>query len=454
MHNQIGKQWLISLLFIAFTVGSVALIEVLHQNQRVFLTHQAQDKAKEELSVIRSDLEAKIAADIYVASSLSSLIVINASSVYRDWEEASKKILLKGRHLKIIGLAQNDIINFIYPFVGNERALGLNYRDIPEQYRSVVKAREVEEIFIAGPVDLVQGGRGLIARVPVFSDPPTNEHYWGVMSAVIDFDSLFQDVGIEAFDHKYRFGIRGLDSSGESGAVFYGDESVFDNAFAAERVHFPYGSWYIAVAENENSLQYLPWVRIQSVRLIGYPLIILLMTAFITIYSLYTSARQRSLHDELTKLPNRRYFMYTLEHYFSSAQRSEGKEMFALVNIDLDKFKLINDTYGHIAGDQVLIACAERIKSALRSSDLVARMGGDEFLILLPRMMNEADVMRIDVALKKAICSTPVIYDGSLIYLKASVGHVLYSREFENTDVLLKTADERMYAHKQDLLKS
>ncbi|CAH8193637.1 hypothetical protein VAE308_1150375 [Vibrio aestuarianus] len=77
------------------------------------------------------------------------------------------------------GLAPNDIIQFIYPFKGNQKAIGLDYRTIPSQWSSIVKAKEIKDIFIAGPFDLVQGGRGLIARIPIFTDPPLNEKYWG-----------------------------------------------------------------------------------------------------------------------------------------------------------------------------------------------------------------------------------------------------------------------------------
>lgn len=80
------------------------------------------------------------------------------------------------------------------------------------------------------------------------------------------------------------------------------------------------------------------------------------------------------MHDELTMLPNRRYFMYSLKMAFRDA-KSSGSERFAVMNIDLDGFKSINDTYGHAAGDKVLVEVSKRIRAVLRSSDIVARMG-------------------------------------------------------------------------------
>lgn len=82
----------------------------------------------------------------------------------------------------------------------------------------------------------------------------------------------------------------------------------------------------------------------------------------------------------------------------------------------------------------------------------MARIGGDEFLVLLPRVMNASDVRRIEVTVQKSLSSTPIIYEGALIYIKVSIGSVLYSDEFATMDEMLKFADDRMYDQKQGLL--
>ncbi|MFM2587879.1 diguanylate cyclase domain-containing protein [Vibrio sp. TBV020] len=444
-----GKHYYVSALFLTVFIFSIGLIESLDRSQKSFLRDSLLARAKEELSIVRSELEAAIVSDIYVSNSLSALVAANPEFEFSGWDLIASSILRKSRHVQVIGLAPDDVIEFIYPLEGNEKAIGLDYRTIPSQWRTVKKAQKIQEIFISGPVNLVQGGRGLIARVPIFSDPPYNTAYWGVCSVIISLDSLFSDAGIAAFEHKYRIAMRGIDSSGIDGEVFYGLQKTFDNAFVVEAVHFPYGSWAIAAAVEGDLLANSPWYRVHAVRMLGYPMLAVLIIAFVATYRLYTQANRRSLHDELTHLPNRRYFMYTLSEHFDAALRSDHKDRFAILNIDLDKFKHINDTYGHGAGDKVLIATAERLKSVLRSSDLVARMGGDEFLILLPRIDRVEDVDVINIELQKAVCHTPVIFEQNLITISVSVGFALYKPELKDVDDMLRLADIRMYEEKR-----
>ena len=121
------------------------------------------------------------------------------------------------------------------------------------------------------------------------------------------------------------------------------------------------------------------------------------------------------------------------------------------MNIDLDGFKAINDTYGHAAGDKVLVECAKRVKGKLRTSDIVARIGGDEFLVLLPRIIDEQHVASITKKLQVAICETPVACEAHSIYLRISVGWVIYNDSYSDVDGLLKAADEKMYDQKRQI---
>ncbi len=159
------------------------------------------------------------------------------------------------------------------------------------------------------------------------------------------------------------------------------------------------------------------------------------------------------MHDELTMLPNRRYFMYSAKQARSKLYKSRKQRplLKIMINLDLDGFKVVNDTYGHAAGDKVLIECAKRIKNKLRTSDIVARIGGDEFLVLLPRIIDRQHVASITNKLQCAIYDTPIVYESHSIDIRISVGWVIYNNSYHDVDGLLKAADERMYQQKRQI---
>ncbi|MBY7730354.1 diguanylate cyclase [Vibrio bathopelagicus] len=450
MPSRSSKQWPAKLLSLLLFLVVVTAIEVFHAKQLTFLKNESYSEAKKQLSIIRSRIEAAIVSDMYILNNFSTLVTINPDGDQKGWDQIAQNIIRDGFHIRLIGLAENDVLNFVYPMEGNEQILGIDYRDYPNQWESVEIARNIGNTFIAGPFELFQGGQALITRTPIFRDPPFNQDYWGVSSAVIDLNALLEDVGVGKIENKYELAIRGANSSGKEGPIFHGEQHVFTNAFATEQVNFPYGGWYLALSGNEHVLMDVPWYRVHGVRLVGYTLMLILASAYIITYRLYRIADSRSMHDELTMLPNRRYFMYSLKQAFKTVQKQKTKT-FAVVNLDLDGFKVVNDTYGHAAGDKVLIECAKRIKNKLRTSDIVARIGGDEFLVLLPRIIDEQHVASITNKLQCAICDTPIVYESHSIDIRISVGWVIYNNSYHDVDGLLKAADERMYQQKRQI---
>ncbi|GLT18764.1 sensor domain-containing diguanylate cyclase [Vibrio zhanjiangensis] len=449
MRERFGSRWAALLIALLLSGVGIGLVEFIDRSQKAFMHNRMLLRAKEELSIIRSELEIAIFNDIFVANGLVALIASKPNFDFSGWELFASSVIRKTHHVELITLAPDDVVKYVYPYEENEHLLDLDYRTLPDQWRTVNQARDIHEILIAGPVNSVHGRRVLIAQVPLFSDPIYYRDYWGVCSLVISLENLFSDVGVESYARKYYLAMRGVDGSGEEGDIFYGTKSTFDDAFATESVKFPYGTWLIAAATKHDLLEFGIWYRVHAARLLGYPLIVLLMLAYGAIYYLYHTANQRALHDSLTSLPNRRYFMYTLERHFGLIAASAKAQSFAILNVDLDKFKWINDTYGHAAGDKVLIAVAKRIKAVLRSCDVVARVGGDEFLVLLTRVKSKEDVDTINNQLQKAICQYPVMYEKNEISIYVSIGVAIYDGQFKEVDEMLKVADENMYDDKR-----
>lgn len=158
-------------------------------------------------------------------------------------------------------------------------------------------------------------------------------------------------------------------------------------------------------------------------------------------------SRYLAFHDLITGLPNRALFNDRLEHTLAQAQRHAWS--LAVLFIDLDKFKGINDTYGHAAGDQVLQTVGKRLQACVRAEDTVSRIGGDEFLCLLMEVNEEADVANIAGSMIRKISEQLFINDTKIL-IKPSIGIAIYPRDGTSAEALLENADAAMYKAKRD----
>lgn len=151
-------------------------------------------------------------------------------------------------------------------------------------------------------------------------------------------------------------------------------------------------------------------------------------------------------HDPLTGLLNRGQFQNRLSQALSLAQRNNNK--LALMFLDLDRFKLVNDTLGHTIGDILLQEVGDRLKSSVRSHDVLARQGGDEFIVLLNNINHIDDVARIAQKTIDAL-TQPFTIEGNDIVITASIGISVYPEDGENSQILLMNADTAMYLAKE-----
>jgi diguanylate cyclase (GGDEF)-like protein/PAS domain S-box-containing protein len=151
-------------------------------------------------------------------------------------------------------------------------------------------------------------------------------------------------------------------------------------------------------------------------------------------------------YDTLTGLPNRTLFQSQLKHTMEIAKYK--KEKFALMFLDVDRFKYINDSMGHTAGDLLLKKIAGRLGNCIGKEDILARLGGDEFTIILPRFKEENQVIEIANNILKELGQHPIIIDGKKLFTTASIGIAFYPADGENTLSIVKNADTAMYKAK------
>lgn len=152
-------------------------------------------------------------------------------------------------------------------------------------------------------------------------------------------------------------------------------------------------------------------------------------------------------HDQLTSLPNRHLLNDRIEQAIHQARRTENKA--AILFIDLDRFKIINDSLGHSVGDAVISAVAARFSESLREGDTIARLGGDEFVVVLGGLEREDSIVSVTRKLLDSIAQ-PIVVNTHEFFIKASIGIAVYPLDGNNLNALLKNADTAMYQAKQE----
>ncbi len=211
--------------------------------------HHASLRADTEtrLMEVRDRLESNLNGDVHLVRGLISVIAADPGLDQSRFERAARPLFAGRSQLRNIAAAPNMVIRLMHPLEGNERAIGLDYRTNPVQFAAAERARLTGQIVLAGPLTLVQGGVGLIARLPVQVESPGEApRFWGLVSAVIDVEKLYENSGLRRPDLGIALAIRGRDGLGPAGEVFFGDPALFAGEAAITTVQLPHGAWQLA----------------------------------------------------------------------------------------------------------------------------------------------------------------------------------------------------------------
>ena len=574
------------------------------QNQAVFEQRIRADVLK-EMSVIRAKLEGNISGNVQLVRGLVAVIATEPQMSQERFSALAVKLFSEHSQLRNVAGAPDLVVRLMHPLEGNEKAIGLDYRTNAAQRDATLRAHQTGQMVLAGPVDLVQGGRGFIGRFPVFVGAARYQQFWGIVSAVVDEQQLYADSGLSDPEMKIEVAISGFDGRGSEGAQFYGDPAVLASHPVTASVILPHGEWIISampkggwpavapdtwaigggfvllalllsapiffagrlIEERQRNLAVLK-SREAELRRLSRRLGLALETSEVgvfeldletrdllwddrvnTIYGLPRDGGQRgfedwrnalhpedvrraeeeyrlacevtgqyhseyriitpaglvrnvraigtvykdpdstpkmvglnwdvsadvalnenlkranrlsearnselevakaaiehnALHDSLTGLPNRRYLDDVLKARAEHAARNGGT--LALLHIDLDRFKQINDTLGHAAGDAMLVHTAYTLSANCGPGDFVARIGGDEFVVVSSAKDGEAALAALADRLI-ARMRLPLLYEGHECRSGISVGIAYEEGSNPDPNRILINADIALYRAK------
>lgn len=230
------------------------------------LAQQSRSRTLDQLSIIRGNIESALNARVFLGRGLVAYTSTHPGITVPEFRLFAAALVRQQSGIRSIQLAKGSIVSHIYPLKGNEAALGLKLLEIPAQRDAVQRAIQSRKTVVAGPVDLVQGGKAFVSRTPVFlpsaRGKPDSGTYWGLATIVIDMAPLFEEAGLSQDLFTLRYALRGRDGTGANGGTFWGDPELFEMGSVRLDITLPNGSWQIAAMPGKKwAKQGSSWLR-------------------------------------------------------------------------------------------------------------------------------------------------------------------------------------------------
>lgn len=391
-------------------------------------------------STFQYELTSLLDYQVMLMNGIISLIQFNAMDLGDEEIYAYiDSIVPKGQKMiRSIGILEDTTIRWSYPYVDGQGTVGIDLAYVSGQSRGVLLVKEDKVNFFQGPVKLIQGGEGYIIRLPILHEDGA---YWGQLSLVIDREEYVRQINTIAKKNEIRVHIVSQDDR----KVVYQDEEILEKKpLRFELITDRMDLDVYVVPQNG-------WQE-HSLSLLGGFVISLLISIAIGVgiwYNLQATQKLEKManRDFLTGMYNRHFFDEYIGIVVGEARRS--REDIGFVLIDLNNFKEINDTYGHLIGDEVLKKTAQVLDEHCRSKDVVFRIGGDEFLIVLPNISSprvvKEFIKRIEVSFQDAFA-----FGQYSIQISPAIGFGTYPEDGVDVDSVTRAADERMYTNKSE----
>ncbi len=361
---------------------------------------------------------------------LGEEIVIHNGELIKENIDSLSEILYTESTL-CLQLAPDGVVSYVYPNAVETDFIGIDILAVERSSTDAIKSIETRENGVSGPYTLTNGTKGVVVRSPIFVE----DEFWGFSVVILDADKLFMETGISDLDqlgYEYRI------FSNYQGEQIVAAESVGFDENLNEKIMLDVDGteWKVEMHRADYYWEISSNTAIWA--------IFITMSNLLTCTIIYmleksrTGLKTEAITDKLTGAYNRNGL---------SSFIPKGNKGFGIIYIDLNKFKPVNDTYGHDMGDKLLIAYVKRLKASLKENTTISRVGGDEFLLLLPELTNKEDMQKVIERIRN-LSEDTFLLEEKEINISASIG---YSTSDESDDFtkLTEIADKRMFEDKK-----
>lgn len=217
----------------------------------------------------KSNLEKALSSRIYYTKGVAAYVSVNPDLSTSDFDKLAKELIKQDSIISSMAIAPNCVISAIYPYKGHEEAVGLDLLAHPARREIVEQTIKTQRTFVAGPVELVEGGIAFISYTPIFNKlPESNGQFWGMTDIVIYKDVLLKEAAFNTTENGFKYALKGQDGKGHAGDVFWGDEAVFTQNPVTISVDLPDGEWILGASPQTGWNSYLDQDRTLSILLI------------------------------------------------------------------------------------------------------------------------------------------------------------------------------------------
>ena len=348
--------------------------------------------------------------------------------------------------------APNGVVCHVYPEAGNEPLLGVDLFDenIAAREEAII-ARDSRQLVMGGPFDAVQGGgKAIVGRMPVFLETDTanadgeTEKFWGIVSVSLRFPDILDNVTLENLTAQgYGYELWRINPHTNERQTIASNGKTYYTHSLEGPIHILNAEWYLKIS-NVRRWYDFPIYAIFIVSLVACFSVFCVLQNNHYLKQMRDELEHMAKHDSLTGIHNRRFFMEISEQTLSKAVRND--EMCYVIIFDIDRFKSVNDTYGHHAGDKVLIEVASRIKRHIRPYDHFARYGGEEFIVFVSDVAMD-DIGIIAERLRLCLCDSDFVLGKLQLSVSASFG--IAQIEETGIEPAIKKADIALYQAKE-----